>query len=273
MDARFRRILLPTDLSDEMRPAYAVALKLALGTSGHLTVVHSHAEGEPMHWGSLPQVREVLAAWGVLAADASVEEYRALGMSVAPRDTDDRNPTAAVEHASNVDLLVAVTHARDTFQRIAHPSEAQRMARRLGKPTLFMPVLAVPFVDPVDGRVDIAKVMVPVAQGWDPGSAIDAAVALAADLGVERAQGVLVHVGGPADMPAVDLSRWPEWVWSTRYVQGRVVDGILEAADEIKPSLIAMGTHGHDSVGDAVRGSLTERVLNRSRWPILAIPT
>jgi len=41
----------------------------------------------------------------------------------------------------------------------------------------------------------------------------------------------------------------------------------VEGAD-----LIAMGTQGHDSLMDTLRGSTTERVMRRAACPLLAVP-
>jgi nucleotide-binding universal stress UspA family protein len=39
-----------------------------------------------------------------------------------------------------------------------------------------------------------------------------------------------------------------------------------------EPSLIAMATRGHDSIGDVLRGSHTERVVRDAKCPVLCVP-
>jgi nucleotide-binding universal stress UspA family protein len=54
--------------------------------------------------------------------------------------------------------------------------------------------------------------------------------------------------------------------------KGSEVDGILSTAASEGADLIAMGTKGHDSFLDAIRGSHTERVLRRAPCPVLVVP-
>ncbi len=54
---------------------------------------------------------------------------------------------------------------------------------------------------------------------------------------------------------------------------GPVVETILAVAREVSADLIAMPTAGHHGVFDALRGSVTERVLHHASCPVLAVPT
>ena len=53
---------------------------------------------------------------------------------------------------------------------------------------------------------------------------------------------------------------------------GNVIEGILQAAADVKTDLIAIATAGHRGILDAVRGSTTERVLRHAPCPVLAVP-
>ena len=56
---------------------------------------------------------------------------------------------------------------------------------------------------------------------------------------------------------------------------GALLDAPLEAAlakEAEGVSLVVMATRGHDSVGDVIAGSHTERVLRSSRCPVLSVP-
>ena len=57
-----------------------------------------------------------------------------------------------------------------------------------------------------------------------------------------------------------------------RHVQseGEVVQVILEAAEGT--DLIVMATEGRHGIFDALRGSVTERVVREAPWPLLAVP-
>lgn len=50
---------------------------------------------------------------------------------------------------------------------------------------------------------------------------------------------------------------------------GDPAEEILRSADRVDPSLIAMSTHGRSGIGRWARGSVAERVLRRSRHPLL----
>ena len=95
------------------------------------------------------------------------------------------------------------------------------------------------------------------------------------DLVAPSARVHLLHVGftGPA-MVFLDTFRGsvtqPEMTMDVK--QGPVVETILEVAEEIRADIIAMPTAGHEGVLDALRGSVTERVLHKAPCPILAIP-
>ncbi len=52
---------------------------------------------------------------------------------------------------------------------------------------------------------------------------------------------------------------------------GGAADGILDAANEHKVSMIAMATHGRGSVGRLLLGSVAQRVLQRATVPLMLI--
>jgi nucleotide-binding universal stress UspA family protein len=52
---------------------------------------------------------------------------------------------------------------------------------------------------------------------------------------------------------------------------GAPLDCILEAADDLAPDLIVMGTHGQKNLTDRLIGTTTERVLLRARQPLLVV--
>ena len=48
---------------------------------------------------------------------------------------------------------------------------------------------------------------------------------------------------------------------------------ILEAADQMKPDLIVMGTHGRSGFQHLMLGSVAEKVLHKARYPVLTVPS
>ena len=123
------------------------------------------------------------------------------------------------------------------------------------------------------GHVTLRQIVVPV--DWDPKpqAAVDAALALAAALDCEELAVTLLHVGGAElDIPPVNRPQRTGWSFEERTESGDVVDTILAVGAETDTDLIAMATQGHDGFLDALRGSTTERVLRRSRCPMLSVP-
>ena len=54
--------------------------------------------------------------------------------------------------------------------------------------------------------------------------------------------------------------------------EGPVIETIISVAKEIGADIIAMPTAGHHGLFDALRGSVTERVLREAPCPVLAVP-
>jgi len=58
----------------------------------------------------------------------------------------------------------------------------------------------------------------------------------------------------------------------TRVVEGEVRSAIPSVAADVNADLIAMGRHGHTSLGERFLGSQTERVLRATDRPVLTVP-
>ncbi len=56
---------------------------------------------------------------------------------------------------------------------------------------------------------------------------------------------------------------------SVRIVRGEAAASVLEAAASFDPSLIVLATHGQTGEKRWIRGSVAERILERSRFPLL----
>jgi len=58
---------------------------------------------------------------------------------------------------------------------------------------------------------------------------------------------------------------------ATTLVQAKPVDAILQAIDETKPALVAIGTHGRGFWSRAMLGSVTREVVRRATRPVLTV--
>jgi nucleotide-binding universal stress UspA family protein len=84
----------------------------------------------------------------------------------------------------------------------------------------------------------------------------------------ELEQKVLEHVEGiAASVRAAGIA-------CTAVVRrGQAAPEILSFLDEARPSLVIMGTHGRTGVAHALLGSVTERVMQRAKCPVLVVPS
>ena len=59
----------------------------------------------------------------------------------------------------------------------------------------------------------------------------------------------------------------------TKLAEGNPAKEILRTANEIKPELIVMGTHGRTGLGRLLMGSVAEEVVRKSPFPVLTVKT
>ncbi|HKC92722.1 MAG TPA: universal stress protein, partial [Nitrospira sp.] len=116
------------------------------------------------------------------------------------------------------------------------------------------------------------SILIPVATSPAAQPAVQAAVRIVSQLNCPSGVFTLVHVGDKKDMPEVRLPELPGWSWNTVVRTGNVVDVIIETALETKANLIALTTEGRHGFLDALRGSYSERILEKTPCPLLAIP-
>ena len=56
-------------------------------------------------------------------------------------------------------------------------------------------------------------------------------------------------------------------------VHGATVETILKEASDLDVDMIVVGTHGQGAMYHLLVGSVSERILHKSRYPVLVIPT
>lgn len=268
-------ILHPTDLGPASDSAFRHALALALAEKGSLRLAHIHRrDGEAAaRIDAFPHVRETLARWGVLAADApraAVAER--LGLHVSKAELVATRAELGLETLVDEeapDLLVLGTRPAAVREALGQRSFAEALARHARTPALIVPANSPGFVGEADGAISLKTILLPVAARPHPRLALAAIARLVNALHADAHLTVL-HVGPEEEAPHLDM---PEGArYSTMIGQGPVADAIVAVADEIGADLIVMATEGHNSLPDALRGDTTEQVLRRARRPVLAVP-
>jgi hypothetical protein len=82
-DTPLESIIHPTDFSRAGLDAFAHALRLAITAKSLFYIVHIEGETEEDDWEHFPRVREMLAAWGMIAPDApQIAVVKELGLMV-----------------------------------------------------------------------------------------------------------------------------------------------------------------------------------------------
>jgi len=268
-DMALESIVHPTDFSHAGLDAFAHALRLAVAAKSLFYLVHIEGETEQDDWKHFPRVREMLAAWGMIAPDAPQSMVvKQLGVRVAKRIFNLNDPVRGVgtfleQHPC--DLLVMMTHARSAPHRWFQGSVAEAAARRARARTLFLREDQRGFVDRETGAISLKTILLPidgVMPPWDAWRWVAAFKQLVAP----NARVHLLHIGSWVPVNASELDS----IVDLR--QGSVVETIVGVAEEIRADIVAMPTAGHHGLLDAFRGSVTERVLREAPCPVLAIP-
>lgn len=271
---RVRNILHPSDLSEASEVAFAHALKVAMTAKARLSMLHISPDPHSASH-RFPGMRETLIRWGVLPADCEKDAVSALGMEVRKIVQRDRDAVPSVlrflrKHPA--DLIVMATSQQAGRVGWLRRSVAEPIARGAGQMTLFIPHGIEGFVSRKDGSVTLRRVLLPIDEDPSPRRATEMAARTARGLGSADASFTLLHVGDEADVPTVKRPRDATGEWTTVVRSGDVVEGILAAAEEIRPDLLVMTTAGRQGFLDALRGTTTEQVLRRVRCPLLAVP-
>jgi nucleotide-binding universal stress UspA family protein len=271
-----RAVLHPTDFSLESEAAFAHALAIALVRQTRLWILHAGTGDSGPDWHGFPAVRDALRRWGLLGVDAPrsavYDELHVRVAKVATRETDPVKATLEFLETHEPDLLVLATEGREGLPRWLHPSRAEALARRVGTNTLFVPAGASGFVSIADGKTSLRRILVPVDHAPRADDAIELATRAATALGDPPVEITLLHVGEPGKFPELAPRTGEHWTLREVTRQGAAIDEILAHAEEGRADLLVMATQGHHGVLDALRGSVTERVLRRAPCPLLAVP-
>lgn len=271
----FKRIIHPSDFSDDSHAGLVHAIKLALALQSELAIMHVDPEVPREDFEDFPKVRPILEQWGMLPAGSARKAVETLGISVKKTRTAAKNPTEGILnylHQHPADLLVMSTHQHEGLARWQHQNVAEPVARGSHTPTLFVPAHVEGFVTEDSGQPKLRRVLVPVSAEYSPQLAIDTTAQLATALGCDNLTVVVVHVGDDETLQSIKCPSKTGWLWHTMACQGNVVEVILAMGKDFDVDLIVMTTSKQHTLLDLMRGSTTERVLRGARCPLLALP-
>ena len=265
-----RSIFHPSDFSKASELAFAHALAVALFRKTKLVIMHAE-RGRLDDWSQFPPVRKTLEHWNVLAPGSPRSAvFEKLAVQVAKVAARGDPVKASLEHIEKQkpDLVVLATRGQHGLPLWLKPSIAQAIARRSRTMTLFVPSGCRGVVS-LEGVIRLRRILLPIDHQPDAQEAVIRAVRAAEAFGDDPVELVMLHVNGGAS-PRLDRPESQACAWKELRREGDVVETILDVAQEA--DLIVMATEGRHGFVDAMRGSVTERVVRGAPCPVLAVP-
>jgi len=298
----FRRILVPTDGSEQLAGAMPLVERLARRDGA--SVLFVCVEPRAVNMGDVIDNRAAVAAHAIRlqTIEHYVEQLQATGIEAAYAIEFGRPEhgieAAAKQHAS--DLIVMAPQRRAGFDAVLHPSVTARMFSSSPAPLLIVPQHA----DGAEGKPPTellgepdATVDVPLDGSELAERALPFAVAFAAERG--RGLHLVRVVPPPASVSplADDYEKTQPHYHAAqdeahRYVKavqarveqetglsvtaevtiGKPAAEIVDIARERPANLIVMSTHGHGELGRLFVGSVAADVMWSAGVPVLVIP-
>ena len=277
-----RRILIPTDGSENTGPAIAFALKMAKITRATVTAlsVNDISTYAPTGKYAAPDAVSSLYRECMDAVNHAVDEGRQMGADVNPLVTNG-NPTKEIVEASrDYDLIVMGTAARTGVSLLLLGSVVMYVFRFLS-----CPVVVVGSAHPVGWNC--RRILIPAdgnsntwaaaRYGLEMARAVNAEVTA---LSVSSARGSRFSPGGGVDeFPPEVCRKAVEYVASEGRKLGVLVTPVIipgSPANEIlrassEHDLIVMGTNGRTGLGYLRLGSVAEKTIRHARCPVLVV--
>lgn len=250
-----------TDLLDHDHVAFEHSVALALRSGASLVALHANgAPDAPM-----PDADALLRKWG---REPGSIRYRTQIHTCCDDVID-----TVLDGLTKLepDLVVATAHDRGILARVFGGSGAEAIAHNVTAPVLLFPAeVGRGFVGRSDGGTSLRRVIVPAGDPEAASAALRRVHWIAELAGLEDLEVVLLCVGQADEIPKLDVPDDER----LRVVQQRVPGTDVCAAiveHSRDASLVVMATRGHDSLGDVVRGSHTDRVLRRVDCPVLSV--
>jgi nucleotide-binding universal stress UspA family protein len=271
---RVKSIFHPSDFSEASEVAFAHALKIALVAEAKLTVLHCKASPNT-DWQQFPGVRDTLERWELIPKDSPRSAVGQLGIDIEKVLASSKDPVKACIgflEKHHEDLIVLAVHQREGRMRWLEKSVGEPIARGSGQMTLFIPFGVEGFVSRQDGSISLQNILIPVTSKPRPQPAVEAGARLIRNLLLPAGVVTLLHVGAAGGMPAVKPPKDTGWTWNRVTKNGEPADIILRTATEQRADLIIMATDGPDGFLDGLRGTTSQRVLQKACCPVANLP-
>ncbi len=283
-----RKILHPTDFSEQAEAALEVAYALALDCEGSVVILHVLPDAVAAGVEALVPV-DVEAARAALARVAGAPGGRTLAQPLESHLSQGDPAEEIVRTAEELgcDLIVMGTQGRTGLARVLMGSVAESVLRGAGCPVL---VVRSPGRRP--GPFRARTILHPTDFSEESRSALREAVALAGG----EARVIVLHVPHADEPPvwvydrmaggAVDPERLlariaretdpfraenPQILFEHRLGEGNPTEEILRTADAEGCDLIVMGTGGRGGLDRILLGSVAEGVMRRASCPVMAM--
>jgi len=266
-------LLHPTDFSPESAPALAHAVRIALRSKHQLVLLHVAAGGrEPPKRSGLKYVVDLLERWKYLPAHSEPEalerllDFKVVFVSVPA----DHVRTGIVDYLDEhpCDLAVIATVEHKGLSHWLERSTAARALRKANTMMLFLRQGRKGFVDVATGDMQMKTILAPIDGRLDVGPALLRIEELISEISPQPHIQWL-HVGATAPRLVLPEGLAPRQILTR---EGDVATTILDVAQRIRADLIAMPTAGRQGMLAALRGSVTAKILEDARWPVLSTP-
>jgi len=268
-------IAFPTDLSEDNSTAFEHALALSLRARGTLNIIHANPGFGAAQ--RMPDPIPVLTRWGRLKEGAGADTPSELGIEV--RNTlfsccDDTVDTLLVAlKEAQPDLLLVPTRNRAGIFRTVKGSVSEALARNAGLPTLFISPERSKLVNPADGSLTMARVLIPMHSREGGELLLKTIMALLDKLEVREVELIVLHITEQPPVALPDRPDRPDWRWRTMRGRGSNVEKALhEAQLELHSDLLVMTSRRYHGMLDFLIGNEAERVKRRAGCPLLSVP-
>jgi nucleotide-binding universal stress UspA family protein len=290
-------VMVAVDGSEQSREALAWAVREAVQQHRALRVVHVW-EAPLSGYVPVPDSIEFARTTGEETLHAALDRVSewAPDLEVDGRLLRGFPSRVLIEEAAGTALLVLGSHGRGAVRRVMLGSVSTQVAEHAP-----VPVVVVHGQHTPGGPSESAAWRPgPVLVGVDGSPASEAAVAFAFEAASRRGgELVAVHawasavtLGYGAEGLIVDAEelqesgqqalatslagyrqQFPDVKVTTLVLEGRAVDGIIEVAEDRKPSLVVVGSRGRGGFSGLLLGSTSRQVLHHASCPVAVVRT